>query len=97
MHVFGNKGYLFIDDAENMRYRFAEKSKEKSLRVQPNKVPFDDPFTFFTSVIKGQAIFKSVDLSSPEVNLTVVEILDAARKSARTGKKVNLKSKTNKK
>jgi predicted dehydrogenase len=90
MHVYGTKGYLFIDNAETIRYRTDEKSNESSLKVPPDKAPFNDPFTFFASVIKGGIKVSPLDLSSPEVNLTVVEILEAARKSSRSGKVIRL-------
>ena len=41
------------------------------------------------AVVRGEP--KPSGLSSLEVNLVVTEILDAARKSARTGKRVDLK------
>lgn len=91
MHIYGTKGYILIDDAETIRYRLDEKSKESSLKVPLAKAPFHDPFTFFASAIKGETKIEPTDLSSPEINLTVVEILEAARKSNKTGKKVKLK------
>jgi hypothetical protein len=41
-------------------------------------------------VIKGDIELKPTDLSALENNMTVVEILDAARKSATTGSTVYL-------
>jgi predicted dehydrogenase len=91
MHVYGNTGYVFIDDAETIRYRLSEKSKEKSIKIPLDKAPFNDPFTFFASAIKGETKVVSTDLSSLEINLTVVEILEAARESSKTGKKIILR------
>ena len=48
-----------------------------------------DEISFLAAVIRHQ--IKPSGLSSLEVNMMVTEILDAARESARTGKKVQLK------
>ena len=90
MHVYGTTGYALIDDAETIRYRLDEKSKEQVKKVPMSDAPFRDPFTFFASAIKGKIKIKPTDLSSTEINLTVVEILEAARKSSKTGKQVKL-------
>jgi predicted dehydrogenase len=90
MHVYGTTGYAFLDDAETIRYRLDEKSKEKVKKVPLSEAPFNDPFTFFAKAIKGEININPTDLSAPETNLTVVEILEAARKSSKTGKKVKL-------
>jgi predicted dehydrogenase len=90
MHIYGTTGYVFIDDKETIRYRLDEKSKEKVEKLPLSLAPFSDPFTFFASAIKEEIKIKPTDLSSPEINITVVEILEAARKSSKTGKKVKL-------
>ncbi|MBE0654319.1 MAG: Gfo/Idh/MocA family oxidoreductase [Bacteroidales bacterium] len=90
MHLYGTTGYVFVDDQETIRYRLDEKSKEIVEKVPLSESPFDDPFTFFASAIKGEIIVKPTDLASLEINLTVVEILEAAHKSSKTGKQVLL-------
>ncbi len=90
MHVYGTTGYIFIDDAETIRYRLDKKSKENVQIVPLSMTPFDDPFSFFAEAIKGQLTISPGDLSSLEINLTVVEILEAAKKSSKTGKVVIL-------
>ncbi|HSH20692.1 MAG TPA: Gfo/Idh/MocA family oxidoreductase [Draconibacterium sp.] len=90
MHVYGTTGYAFLDDSETIRYRLDEKSKELTKKIPQSKAPFNDPFTFFASAIKGETKVESTDLSSLEINVTVVEILEAARKSSKTGKRVQL-------
>jgi len=90
MHVYGTKGYIYIDDAETIRYRLDEQSIEDVIKIPPTEAPFSDPFAFFAAVIKGEFKVGAGDLSSLELNLTVVEILEAARESNETGKKVEL-------
>jgi predicted dehydrogenase len=90
MHVYGTTGYIFIDDAETIRYRVDEKSEEKVKKVPLSGAPFNDPFAFFAAAIKGEVEVGPTDLSSIEINVTVVEILEAAVKSSKTGKQVKI-------
>jgi predicted dehydrogenase len=92
MHVYGTTGYALIDDAKTIRYRLNEKSEEIVIKLTPEEAPFNDPFTFFATVIKGETVVLPTDLSSLEINMVVVEILDAAKKSHKTGKRVELKN-----
>ncbi len=91
MHVYGTDGYILIDDAQTIRYRLDEKSGEKTKKASPETVAFNDPFAFFAAAIRGETEISPYDLSSLENNLIVVEILEAASKSNRTGKAVKLK------
>lgn len=91
MHVYGTEGYILIDDAETIRYRLDEKMDEKTKTVAPKVAPFNDPFAFFAAAIRGEIKIRPADLSSLENNLIVVEILEAARKSNKTGREIKLK------
>lgn len=93
MHIYGTKGYLLIDNKETMRYRLDEKSKEETKKFAKTDIPYTDPFTWFAAAIKGDVVVGDTDLASPKINSIVVEILEAARKSGRTGKIVKLRSK----
>ena len=53
--------------------------------------PQNDPFAYLEGVIRGKITVKPTDLSALENNLLVVEILEAAKKSAKKGKTVFLK------
>lgn len=90
MHAYGTSGYIYIDDAETIRYRLDEKSKEDVKKVALSDAPFSDPFAFFAEAIKGEIVVAPTDLAALELNITVVEILEAARESSLTGKKVEL-------
>ena len=48
-----------------------------------------DPLSYLAAVVRGD--IQPGGLSSLEVNMVATEILDAAKKSARTGKRVDLK------
>jgi predicted dehydrogenase len=90
MHIYGSSGYAFIDDAETIRFRLSEKSSEELIKVPQSLAPFLDPFAFFAAAVKGDIQVGPTDLSSLEINTTVVEILEAARLSSKTGAKVIL-------
>jgi predicted dehydrogenase len=90
MHIYGTSGYLFQDDAENIRYRLEKQTPEQIKEVAATAIPYTDPFTWFADVIRGKVTVQPTDLASLEINKTVVEILDAAKESDRTGKKVYL-------
>ena len=90
MHVYGTAGYIFIDDSETIRYRLDEKATEQVRKVPLSDAPFNDAFAFFAAAIKGEVEVGPTDLSSLEINTTVVEILEAALESNKTGEKVYL-------
>lgn len=86
IEVYGKSGYAFAD-RKLVRYRYPPNETEQS---QVTEKPFNDPFAYFAGVVRGTIKVSPNDLSSLENNLIVVEILDAARESARTGKAVKL-------
>ncbi len=50
--------------------------------------PESDPISYLVAVVRRE--IKPAGLSSLEVNMVVMEILEAAHQSARTGKRINL-------
>lgn len=93
MHIYGDKGYVLQDNSEKIRYRFDKKSPEETKLISAESIPYTDPFNWFADVIRGKVSVDSSDLASLEINKIVVEILEAAKESNRTGKKVYLKNK----
>lgn len=92
MEVYGETGYVFADNRSEMRIRSENDKKEQKYSLQGREAPYDDPFAFFAAVVRGEITLPKYDLSSLENNMIVVEILEAAKKSAETGKSVKLKS-----
>jgi predicted dehydrogenase len=88
MHVYGSTGYVFLDDATHIRYRFNREDGERSMQMADSQAPFQDGFAFFSAAIRGDTQVDPTDLSALETNLIVVEILEAAKESNRTGKTV---------
>ncbi len=89
MEVYGTKGYV-IADRNGTTSRLTEKSAEEFTESPPPSAPFHNPFAYFAAVVHGQVKLKPTDLSSLENNMIVVEILDAAKRSAKEGRVITL-------
>ena len=91
MEVYGKTGYLIAKNNTLLLSRTEGEKQEKTENLTKRATPYDDPFAYLAAVVRGKIEVKPKDLSSLENNLVVVEILDAARESAKKGKKVYLK------
>lgn len=90
MEVYGESGYVIAVNDTQMRSRIKGDDQEQIKILEERKDPYDDPFSFFAAVIRGKVNVSEQDLSFLENNLIVVEILEAAKESAKTGKTVLL-------
>lgn len=90
MHLYGETGYLFQDDPTQIRYRYSKAESEQMVEATYDQLAFKDPFSFFAAAIRKEIEISKDDLSSATNNLLVVEILEAARESARIGKVILL-------
>ena len=90
MEVYGKTGYVISENRYDMRYRLSENEQEISEKMPARPAPFDDPFALFAAVINGEITLPAYDVYSLENNMQVVQILDAAKESARTGKTIKL-------
>ncbi|GAB4411490.1 MAG: Gfo/Idh/MocA family oxidoreductase [Bacteroidia bacterium] len=94
MEIYGLRGAILADNRHDLRIRIAagyDGFAEEALHLEAREVPFDDPFACFAAVVRGALHLSPYEPSSLENNLIVVEILDAARLSARRGRSVSLK------
>lgn len=91
MEVYGRTGYVISDNRSDIRYRLSENEAEKKEVLNERASPYDDPFALFAAIIRDEITLPAYDLSSLENNMIVMEILDAAIKSAQTGMRVYLK------
>lgn len=87
MHIYGNKGYIYQDNATDMRIY---DNKETKLSADKLPEPYNDSFYYLKAAVRGEIKVNPTDLSSLENNIIVVEILEAAIKSNKTGKVVKL-------
>ena len=90
MELYGKTGYAHADNSRLIRYRFSEETGEIKESLNALSRPYDDPFSYFAAIIKGEIDEEEMSLSSLENNMIVMEILDAAMESVRTGQKVYL-------
>jgi len=93
MEVYGETGYVITANNTAMRFRNRQTNEEKPLQVTSKDIPvYEDPFSYFADVLRGKITVAKNSLYSLDNNVTVVEILDAARESAKSGKTVYLKN-----
>ncbi|HEX4284168.1 MAG TPA: Gfo/Idh/MocA family oxidoreductase [Terracidiphilus sp.] len=92
MEVYGATGYAITVGPDKMRVRH-EHDKEEELTNSPALEEREsNSLSYLKAVLRGEIHEEHdrADLSSLETNLKVMQILDAARESARTGRSVRL-------
>lgn len=90
MEVYGQHGYVICKDRNNLLRRWKDESTGTIETVSENNAPYNDPFTYFKAVIRKEILPRKFDVSSAENNIIVMEILDAAKKSAARSKTIKL-------
>lgn len=90
MEVYGHTGQLHALNALDLRIQTQADKEARLETLEPLGEPVNDPFVYFTAVIRNQIPLHDNDLSALANNLTVVQILDAARQSAQSGQVVHL-------
>ncbi len=90
MEIYGRTGYVLVPQANQLRVRLANTNKETEITPPALASPNADPISYLAAVVRKEIV--PTGLSSLSVNMTVVEILDAAHESARTGKRVGFKA-----
>jgi hypothetical protein len=89
MEVYGRTGYAITVLRDQVRVRRGgEQSHEEQIAAKPLPAPYDNSLSYVRAVLLDGA--KQDVLSSLETNVTVTEILDAARRSAASGKTIRL-------
>lgn len=90
MEVYGKTGYVYSQNSTTLHYRLENDKEEHLETLAARQPPFNDPFSYFAAVINQEITVSANDLSSLENNMIVVEILEAAKKSSKSGKVVKL-------
>lgn len=88
MEVYGQSGYAITVKRDALRVRRPMDADEQQVKAQPVPAPYDNSLSYLRAVILEGA--KEDPLSSLDTNVTVIEILDAARRSAAEGKAIPL-------
>jgi len=87
MEIYGQTGALIVPSRDTLFLRRSD-SQESPLAVPVLPDTFSNPLSYLAAVVRGR--IRPYGLASLETNLVVCEILDAARESARTGRRVDL-------
>jgi predicted dehydrogenase len=88
LEIYGQTGYVLVPQPNLLRVRTTKMDTENETTPPNLSGPNGDPLSYLEAVVRGE--IKPSGLSSLDVNIVVVEILDAAQKSAKTGKAINL-------
>jgi predicted dehydrogenase len=89
MDVYGRTGYVLVPRMDLLRMRQAgTEESELDLPTSPMSSPSSDDISYFVAIVRGE--IQPSGMPSLETNLIVTEILDAARESAQTGKRVEI-------
>jgi glucose-fructose oxidoreductase len=90
MEVYGATGYVVTEASDHMRARYAGDKAESQVPVPPLAADEDSALDYLAAVMHGQ-VKAEHDLNSLDTNMVVVQILSAARESAKTGRTVDIK------
>jgi predicted dehydrogenase len=89
MEVYGATGYAITVGPDQMRLRLQHDSEEQLKTVAPLSPSEGNSLSYLAAVLRGQ-IVPHGDLSALDTNVIVMQILDAARESARSGRSVHI-------
>lgn len=87
MEIYGQTGYVHTVKRQSVRLRVDDRA-DKRFSAEPLKPPLDNPLSYLGAVVRGR--IKPTGLSCLENNMVVMEILEAARLSAESGKTIRL-------
>jgi predicted dehydrogenase len=86
--IYGETGYLLAPDRETLRIRSQGKREDEIIKLPALSNEYKDEVSYLTAVVRGGA--QPSGLSALALNMTVTEILDAARRSARERRTIRL-------
>jgi glucose-fructose oxidoreductase len=89
MEVYGSTGYVITVGADKLRLRLQNERDENTITAPSLNSSERDSLSYLAAVLHG-SIRDQGDPSSLDTNIVVMQILDAARESARTGQAVRL-------
>jgi predicted dehydrogenase len=88
MEIYGQTGSVLVPRSDLLRVRTGNARAETEIVPPALTGANADPLSYLAAVVRGE--IKPSGLSSLEVNMVVIEILDAAHESARKGKQIDL-------
>jgi predicted dehydrogenase len=89
MEIYGETGYIIAENNHSLRRKNKITKTEQMDQFYAAEVGvYEDPFSYFADVIRKRITMPEYSLYSLSNNLEVVRILDAAKESAATGKRI---------
>jgi predicted dehydrogenase len=89
MEVYGATGYAITVAADQIRIRHEHDAEEHTTTAPPLPARERDSLSYLSAVLRGEIVPRG-DLTALDTNVIVMQILDAARESSRTGRSVKL-------
>jgi len=89
-YIYGSKGYIYQKDGNQMQIMQDAKLGD-FFEAPALQSPYDDSFYYLKAAVRGEIEVTPKDLASIENNITVVKILNAAKKSYRRGRAVRIR------
>jgi glucose-fructose oxidoreductase len=88
--IYGNKGYAITVGLTKLRLRLVGEKQESEITADPLTPPNDGSLHYLAAVMNG-SLKPEGDQAALDTNMIVMQILNAARESVRTGRTVKLK------
>jgi predicted dehydrogenase len=89
MEVYGATGYAITSGADKLRVRYAGDKAETVVSAPELPKAESNSLDYLAAVLRGE-IKPDGDASSLETNMVVMQIMDAARRAAKTGTTVQI-------
>lgn len=89
MYVYGSRGYAYQKNGNRMQL-LVDGKQGREFNAPRLPAPYDDSYRYLKALVRGQIEEQPSDLSALDNNVLVVQILEAAIRSAKTGKAVRL-------
>jgi predicted dehydrogenase len=87
LEIYGERGHFITVGTDRYRLRVGEEG-EKEVAAQALQPPYNDSINYLMAVVRGE--IEPAGPSSLKINVIVSEILDAARESARSRRRIEL-------
>lgn len=91
MVVHGATSYVHCKNGQDMEVLYEEKKGPQTMKATPLPKGIHDPFALLQKVVKENYKLDAYDVSSPENNLIVMQILDAAKQASAQAKTLEWK------
>ncbi|HEY0794746.1 MAG TPA: Gfo/Idh/MocA family oxidoreductase, partial [Acidisarcina sp.] len=90
MEVYGVSGYVITVASDHLRVRYHGDAAESQMIAAPLPADEQSSLDYLFAVLRGK-VEPAGDLSSLDTNVVVMQILDAARESAKMGRTIEIK------